>query len=148
MTKSDYYKYLEELPNYEDEYNKLFENPEHYVPLDKALEYIVKQHIPISIFTYDYKSKNFDIDNEMLIDDLIADLEVAKKNNYTQICFEGGVEGEEVFAHVEARVPKENSEIAKRLLKSIRYTVETDKLYLCYRIEQLEKQLENTYKNE
>ena len=148
MTKSDYYKYLEELPNYEDEYNKLFKNPEHYVPLDKALEYIVKQKIPISIFTYDYKSKNFDIDNEMLIDDLIADLEVAKKNNYTQICFEADAEGDEVFARVESKVPKENSEIAKRLLKSIMYAVETDKLYLCYRIEQLEKQLENTYKNE
>lgn len=147
MTKSDYYKYLEKLPNYEDEYNKLFANPEHYVPLDKALEYIIKQKIPIGISTYDYKSEYFDTDDFELIDDLIEYLEVAKKNNYTQIHFDAVAEGE-VSACVESNVRKENSEVAKQILKYIMYAVESHKLYLCFRIEQLEKQLENTYKNE
>lgn len=136
MTKSDYYKYITELPNYEDEYNKLFENSEHYVPLDKALEYIVEQNIHISIFTYDYKSDYFDLDEFELIDDLIEYLEVAKKNNYTRIYFEAGSEGN-VAARIESKEQYKNSEIAKQILKNISYHVK-DRLYLYYRIEQLE----------
>lgn len=84
MTKSDYYKYLKELPNYEEEYNKLFRSPEYYVPLDKALEYIIKQNLNISIYTYDYKTDYFDLDYSMSIDTLIKKLEEAIRKRIKQ----------------------------------------------------------------
>ena len=144
MTKSDYYKYLKELPNYEDEYIRLFENPEYYIPLDKALEYIIKQDLHIGIYTQECRHDCLDcldLDYPISIDTLIKKLEEAKKNNYTEVIFE--MDNGAVYVCVESEVRVENSKVAKQILKTIVAYVKSYRLYLYYKIEQLEKQLNN-----